>query len=175
MEQGRIFLGGPVSLPFPGQHVDQNGIVEPFHPFQGLLQEGEIMAVNGANILEAEGLKEHPWRKKPLEGLLGPFRHLQNIAAKVIEPHQKTFQVLLDLVNEFTGDGAGEEIGKRPHVFRDGHFVVVEDHHQVFVQVPGVIEPLVGDAAGHGAVPDDGNDLVMRLPQVTAHGKAEGS
>jgi len=99
---------------------------------------------------------------------------MQNPAAQAIEPLEKSFHVLFHLVDEFAGDGAGEEVGKGPHILGDGHLVIVQYHHQVLVQVPGVVEPLIGDAAGHGPVTDHRDDLVVVLAQITGHGKTKG-
>ena len=76
-------------------------------------------------------------------------------------------------MQDFVGHGTRQEFGKRAHIFGDGHLVVVQDDHQIFIQMASLIQSFVGETTGHRAVTDHGNDLVVRLLQVPGHVKAE--
>ena len=65
-----------------------------------------------------------------------------------------------------------EVAGERADVGSDRHPVVVEDHDDRGAEATGLVDRLEGDAAGHGAVADDGDDLAV-LPRAVAHGLLE--
>ena len=50
-----------------------------------------------------------------------------------------------------------------PHVGIDGHAVVVEDDDQRLSAGAGVVQPLIGQPAGEGTVPDQGQDAVVLM------------
>ena len=58
----------------------------------------------------------------------------------------------------------GQMVGHPAHVGGDGHAVVVEDDQQLPAAVPGVGQPLIGQSAGEGSVPYQGNHSVA-FPQ----------
>ena len=64
--------------------------------------------------------------------------------------------------------------GKTPYIFPDGHFIVVEDHHHGLLAHGGIVESLVGHAAGGGAVADEGHHLVILPQQGSRPGHAQG-
>ncbi len=66
-----------------------------------------------------------------------------------------------------------EKGGEGAHVGRDRHLVVVEDHDQVFFQVPRLVEPLEGEAGGERAVADHRHDLLVAADGVAGGGHAE--
>ena len=173
VEQRGVRLGRRIPLPLLGQHVDQHRVVEALHVFQGLQQKRDVVAVDGAYVLEAERLEKHPRGEEPLERLLGPLGNLQRALAEHREPLEERLQLLLGLVHELRGDGARQQVRQRADVLRDGHLVVVQDHHQVLVQLAGVVQRLEGDPPRHGAVPDDGDHLVVLAGQVARHTEAE--
>jgi hypothetical protein len=57
-----------------------------------------------------------------------------------------------------------------PDVRGDRHLVVVQDDDQVPIRVPCVVQRLVGQPAGHGAVADHGDHLEVLASQVTPGG-----
>ena len=92
--------------------------------------------------------------------------------------HRDTFQrgLHLGLGMEILGVDAqaGQVVGDLAHIFRDGHFVVVEDDDQV-IEHPDVVHALVDHAAGERAVADDGHHLA-RLPlDLFGAGNADGN
>ena len=73
---------------------------------------------------------------------------------------------------------AGDEprqIGRhRPGRRRDRHVVVVEDDDEPRAHRPGVVHRLIGHAGRHGAVADDGHDIVDLVRKIARHRHAEG-
>ena len=60
------------------------------------------------------------------------------------------------------------------HIGVDGHAVVIEDDDEGLAGGSGVVESLVGKAAGEGPVPDEGQDLVVLVLQRPGPGHAQG-
>ncbi len=63
---------------------------------------------------------------------------------------------------------------KRPHVFGDGHGIVVEYDDEVPPELSGVIQPLKGQPARKGPVADDGHHVAVVPLQTAGFGKAQG-
>ena len=60
-----------------------------------------------------------------------------------------------------------EILRHRAHVGSDGHLVVVQDDDEVAPRCAGVVEPLVGEAAGEGSVAEHGDDAEAFLVEIT--------
>ncbi|MNC61101.1 hypothetical protein D3C75_1110260 [compost metagenome] len=58
------------------------------------------------------------------------------------------------------------------HIGGDGHFIVIENHHEILPLVADMVHGLEGHAAGHGAVADHRHHFVGLLLQVPGAGKA---
>jgi hypothetical protein len=61
-----------------------------------------------------------------------------------------------------------------PHVGVDAHVVVVEDHQEALgLQIARLVQPLEGEAGGHGAVSNDGDAGVVLVLEVAGLRHAE--
>ena len=63
--------------------------------------------------------------------------------------------------------------GKRPDIARDGHLVVVQNHHHGRLQLSGMIERLKRHATRKSRIANDRDDLFIATAQVARHGKTE--
>ena len=72
-----------------------------------------------------------------------------------------------------TGPQMGQIPGHCPHVFGDGHLVVVQNDHQV-VQGGNVVHSFVDHAAGESAVSDDGHHPARLALELFGPGHADG-
>ena len=59
----------------------------------------------------------------------------------------------------------GQVVGHTAYILGDRHAVVIEDDQQLLAALSGVGQPLVGQPAGEGTVPDQGQHLIV-LPQL---------
>ena len=50
-----------------------------------------------------------------------------------------------------------------PHIFGDGHPIVIEHHDQRFAALARIGQPLIGQSTGERAVPDQRDDMVVLL------------
>lgn len=51
-----------------------------------------------------------------------------------------------------------------PHVFGNGHLIVIEDHNEIIPRFSGIVQSFIGQPAGHGSVPYNGNGKMLLVP-----------
>lgn len=166
--------GGLIAAALFGDDVENDGFVALLQVLQALDERGKIVSIDGAVVTKAELLEE-------------------NIR------HEHVFGVALDLVNEFTGLGAGdlfdeagrsfadaivggmslegvEILSESADVFVDRPFVIVEDDDAALGGGGDVIKSLQGGAAGEGGVTGDGDDVVILALEIAtgAHPESGG-
>uniref|UniRef100_A0A0A9DP90 Uncharacterized protein n=1 Tax=Arundo donax TaxID=35708 RepID=A0A0A9DP90_ARUDO len=150
-----------------------------------LLEDGDevvdAVAVDGADVVEPELLEERGSR-----GADHAARVIVHLGGDLVRGAADLLGDGLCGLSEAAELGAGLELGERPAERADGlggavhggggegHLlVVVEDHDHVGVEVAGVVHSLVRLAGGHGAVADDGDDVVLAAEEVTRHRHAQ--
>jgi hypothetical protein len=85
-------------------------------------------------------------------------------------------QLLAELAKALVGAPRSQprQIGAhRPARRCDRHVVVVEDDDQPRTQRACIVQRLIGHAGRHGAVADDGDDIVAPTGEIARHGHAE--
>ena len=129
------------------------------------------MSVNGPQVGKAQFLEDGGGHHQIFNAALQAAQNLDHITAEfhVFEP---TLKVMLNLVIGFPSTQLVEILTHSAHVFRNGHFVIVEHHNHFFVQCTSVIQCLEGHAAGHGAIANNSHHIVILLLQVPGHGHA---
>ena len=70
---------------------------------------------------------------------------------------------LLEMVVGGLGADLAQMAVHRPHVGVDGHAVVVEKDDQGLAGGTGVVEALIGQSPGQGAVPDQRQNTVIQV------------
>jgi hypothetical protein len=162
-------LGRLEALALDGVDVDDHRPVGLQRLRKRTAQGGHVVAVDHAHVGEVELLEEEPRRPVGLHRGL----HLGS------EPLDPAAQAERQVGEPLLGAGAGlvqarvepdplEVAGDRPDVRRDRHAVVVEHDHDRRLQPARVVERLIGDPAGEGAVADHGDDLAV-LADALAH------
>ena len=162
-------------VPFPlgGEHMDEHRLIQLLGLFKGFHQGSQVVAVHRSQVFKAEVFEEHPGHKEVLEAVLETAHRPGHTAADGRQPFQEVFHFRFHpgiggIRPEF------RKIGRQgPHVFGNGHFVVIEDHDQLLVEIPGVVQPFHGFPAGKGSVPDDGNHIVVVPGQVPGTGDSQ--
>jgi hypothetical protein len=160
---------------FLGEGVDDHGPAEALGAVEGLGELGDVVAVDGADVLDAE-VGEHALRGEGvLEAGLGGVEALVRGAAE----HGDAFDELLDLLERGLVAGveaqAGEALGEAADGGRVGAAVVVDDDDEFEVVAGGdVVERLPAHAAGEGAVADEGHDVPVGAGEGVGLGEAVG-
>ena len=133
------------------------------------------MAVDRSEILESERFEEtqvlvahHHGFHDPLRVVNRRIDDLADHGDAVDVPH-----VLFRALVSGTDSQVRQVGGKRAHVRRNAHLVVVQDHRQLGVRVPGVIQRFVAHAACHCAVAGYGNHVVVLFPEITCARNSE--
>ena len=153
-----VCLGGGIATTLLGEHVDHDGSIPPGGIAQGLLDGGDVMAVDGSGIANAEGLEEGVRSDKltqsagdTVDARIGHFAHGWDLPEDVPEALAR-----LDI-------GRVEpQARQRLRQLRDGRgitaAIVVEDDDHPSSGMTEVVERLVGHPASEGSVTDDGHD-----------------
>ncbi len=153
------------------EHVEQDGVVEGLEKLEGLDQQRKVVAVDGAEVFQAELLKEDGGPQHAFGGFFGAAHDFDGgLAAEAFdEARGAVVQMLVVLV----GDDAVEVAGHGADVAVDGPLVVVEDDDHALGLLGDVVERLKGDAVGEGGVAGDGDDVLVAAGQVAGHGHAQ--
>ncbi|KAF5028891.1 hypothetical protein DSECCO2_654340 [anaerobic digester metagenome] len=78
---GGVVLGRSVTAPLLGQHVDEDRPVDLLDFLEDLNQPRRVVAVDGAQVVETEGLEQHAGREKTFKRLLAPTHVTHEVAA----------------------------------------------------------------------------------------------
>ena len=163
-----------VALALLGDHMDQDRPrLHPAHIAQHGQQVIEIMAVDGADIVEAQLLEQRAAGPEAARELFRPG------GAALPAPRQ-------DFVGEMLRPTAEAAIGaarNQPRQMgahgadgrRDRHVVVVQNHDQARIHGAGIVHRLIGHAGAHGAVANHSDHIVVAAAQIAGHGHAEPS
>ena len=153
------------------EDVQQDGVVEGLEELEGLNEQRKIVAVDGAEVLQAELLKEDGGPQHAFGGLFGAAHHFDGgLAAEALDEARGAFvQVLVVLV----GDDAVEVAGDGADVAVDGPLVVVEHDDQALGLLGDVVQRLESDAVGEGGVAGHGDHVLVAAGQVAGHGHAQ--
>ena len=160
-----------VALALAGDDVDQHrALMGVAHILQHGQQMVEIMAVDRADIVEAELLEHRPAGPEAPGVFLGPCGLLLEVT------RQHLGQLLCGIAQGEVGPPGDEtrQIGTHRADRRgDGHVVVVENDDQARVLGTRIVHRLVGHAGGHGAVADHRDDVVVAPLEIPRDGHAE--
>jgi putative MATE family efflux protein len=163
VELVRVLLREGVAPALHGLHVDHHRALELPGPGQHVDQPVQVVAVDGPQVGEAHVLKQ---------GAAGPQGLFQGRLDLVVEPVQRVLHGVLSEqapvpLLEMVVGGLGADLAQmavhRPHVGVDGHAVVVEKDDQGLAGGTGVVEALIGQSSGQGAVPDQRQNTVIQV------------
>ncbi len=172
----RVRLREGAAAALLGYHMQQHGHAHVPRPGDGALERGDVVPVDGAEVVEAEVVEHVLGQNRALDSLLDPVGdvvHRLHLADGAAVPALEGEVAWLDA-------HAAEQPGHAADVGAYAHGVVVEDDHQRLPALPGVGEALVGEAAGERAVADDSDYVVVppeagpRAGHAQGHGDAVG-
>ena len=165
--QGVVF-GGGITFAFFGDDMQEAWAGDVLEAFQGFHQHVDVMAVDGADVVEAKLFKQGAGDDHAFHVFFSPAGKFPD-AGHFAEGF---FAFLADGGVEFARQYLGQVVVHRADVGRDGHVVVVEDDEQVGVDGPGMVHGLEGHAAGDAAVADDGDHLFVLALELGGNGHA---
>ena len=146
-----VRFGRRIALALAGDHVQKLRPARDAQAAERSHERGQVVAVDGANIVEAEFFEQRARQHHALQVLFGAacqFPHgghaLQHFLARA-----------LDGGVDAASEQLGEVVGKGTNVFADRHVIVVQHHEQVGVQAASVVHRFEGEARRHGAIAND--------------------
>ena len=170
-----VVLGRRVAAALLGEHVDDDRAVDRGGVGERLLEAGDVVAVEGADVAHAEVLEERRRLEDLADGGLGAVDAAFEVAADHRQFAQHLLEAGLLAAVDRVRPEARQALAEARHGGGVAAAVVVEDDDDVAAGVAEVVETLVGHAAGHRAVADDGDDATLRVAlQVLGGGQPVG-
>ena len=152
-------LGRLVALALDGLDVDDDRAARVDRLADALAQGVHVVAVDDADVGEAQLLEEHARHEQRLHRFLDVLAEAVRLLADGGDAGDAALDVLAQTGERRVEADAVEVELQGAHVGADRHLVVVEDHDQRRAQVPGLVERLEGDAAGERAVAEHADDV----------------
>ena len=115
------------------------------------------MAVDGTNVIKPELFKNSARHYHAFDVLFctaGKLFNRRNVA-------QQLFTAIADFIEKVTGKQTGQVTVQCTDVFRDRHLIVVKHHHQVFVNVPCMVQRFKRHTCCHRTVADNSNHFTV--------------
>ena len=171
-----VLLGVRVAEPLLGDHVHEHRPAEVPGPPQRGLQQPLVVAVDGADVLQAQVLEHHLRLQDVLDALLDAVQRAVQRRADQRGAGQRGLDVVQHVLVALGDPDRGQVLGQAADRRLVGPAVVVDDHDQPGVLGRGdVVQRLPGHAAGQRAVADDGDHGPVRLAaQLVRLGQAVG-
>ena len=160
VEGVRVRLGRLVALALDGLHVHHDRAARVDGLADALAQRVHVVAVDDADVGEAQLLEEHARHEQRLHRLLDVLAEAVGLLADGRDARHAALEVLAQPRERRVEADAVEVELQGADVGADRHLVVVEDHDQRRAQVPGLVHRLEGDAAGERPVAEHADDVV---------------
>ena len=163
MELPGLLLGKGIALSLDGMHMQQHRPAHIPGQHQHLGQRLHVVAVHRPHIGKAHVLKHRA------AGQQGFFQGRFHIVAHGVHPlaglaaGEHLAIAPLELVILRRAAQPGQVPGQAAHVGVNGHAVVVEKDDQGLAGGTGVVEALIGQSSGQGAVPDQRQNTVIQV------------
>ncbi len=144
--------------------VQDHRLVLRLEELEGLDQQRQIVAVDGAEVAEAELLEDHAAADESLGCLLRLARNVpRSFAAEAFE---QTGGAIMQADVGGVGGDLVEVLGDGADVLVDGPLVVVEDDDHALGLRGDVVEGLERDAVGEGSVAGERDDVFLAAGHV---------
>ena len=127
------------------------------------------MPVHRSEIIETQLLEEGTGSKHAFDVFLGASCHFQHGR----HPTEHAFTAFPDTGEESARQQLGQMGRQGADVRRNRHFVIVQYHQQVGLQMAGMIERFERHAGGHGAIADHRHHLAVAVRLLGGDGHAQ--
>ena len=170
---GRIVFCRGVALALARADVQQHGHVQFLGGLKMLFQLKNVVPVDGAYVVELEGLEQNARSEERLEADLALADDVHD-GFTLGQAGEHARHMLLDVHDRAVGEVAAEKAGKRARILGNGHLVVVQDDDEPFAHAARLVQRFQRHAAGKGAVADDGHHMFLSASEIARRGHAEG-
>ncbi|MNW54116.1 hypothetical protein D3C74_317040 [compost metagenome] len=157
---GDVLLGRGVPATLLGDDVHDHGGPVRAGPHERVLERLDVVAVDGADVLDAQVLEHALGCDDVLEALLEPVQPLVREPAGGARARERALAPVEEVLVAARGAQRRQVVRHAADGRRVGAAVVVDDDHQAPVLALGdVVERLPGHAARERAVADDRDDV----------------
>ena len=163
VEVSRILFCRSVTLSLGRDHMHQNRSLQVIGIVKGLHQKIQPVAVDGADILESKGLKEHARGKEGDKRVLALSEEIQNVLPHPRKGPDEVLQFPAKIDESFARHLAADKGGEGPNIGGDAHGIVIEDNNEVPLCMTGLVQTFKGHAGCHGSISND-RDHSIPLP-----------
>ena len=155
----RVRLRGSIALSLHRHHMHNDRAMKILRPAQRRFECLFIVAVHRPDIVKPEIVKYTGRQKARFDALLEPVQLF--IGVRVLFHHT----AVRPLEAEISGARAcaAEQSRHAADIFVDGHAVVVENDHGSLAACTEIAQSLKAQAAGHRAVANDGDNVVISV------------
>ena len=173
VEFRRVFLCKTVALSLFRHHMDHHRLPQ----FSGRAEQGDqsrqIMTVCRSQVGKAHVFKNGRRQQQALELVFYPAAEAVDGVAAGQTLHDAPVGPLgIQII--VAGAQAGQVAGQAAHIFSDGHGIVVDDDHHGLAADGGIVQALIGHAAGQSAIADHGDHIVIFMQPGPRPGHAQG-
>ena len=159
---GLVPFGRVVAEALAGDDVHDHGAAELLGRGERLLDGRLVVALDRADVLQAQILEEALRRQGVLHALLHGVQRVVDRGADAAHAVEALLHRVEELLVARARAQRGEVVGQPADRRGVGAAVVVHDHHDAAVGARGdVVQRLPGHAAGQGAVADDRHDVTV--------------
>ncbi len=130
------------------------------------------MPVHRPKIRKAELFEQNAVDQRVFQGVSHFCQPVHHAVADSGDLLKSPLELVLKAVVAFGNAQFAEVVFKAARALPDRHFIIVEDDDGLCLGIAQVVQRLVSKTAGHGAVADDGNRLVVFALQVSGGAKA---
>ena len=166
MERLRSFLRRRISLPLPGQHVDDTGVVQTLRVLEYLHELPDVVPVHGSQIGDAHIFKQHSRKDQLFDPVLCASQALHQGFSDGRDRAETLRQLLLETVVSLSCADTAQILRHPAHIFRDGHLIIVQHDDKVLLQSRRIVQGFIGHSPGEGAVADHREDVIILVQQV---------
>ena len=173
VKSGRMLHRRLISLPLHGLHMNHDGAGIALCFPEDLRHLGNVMPVYRTDILDPQIFEEHPRDNDLLDAVLCIADAVDHPVAVYRDLVERVFHTALQ-VRIGVGRAQTAQVNRKAaHIFRDGHFVVIENNNEIGLELRRVVQRLIRHAAGKRTVPDHGDNAVGIPAQVPRPGIAQ--
>ncbi|MNC49183.1 hypothetical protein D3C75_983410 [compost metagenome] len=128
------------------------------------------MAVNRTQISEAQFLKEYTGDHHIFKTVLKLLGCLGQLSANCRNSSQQSFNFIFRTQIMAVRTDLAQIIVHCPYIRSDGHFVIIQNDHQLAAFMANMIQCFKSHPSGQGTIADYSDNLVVLSFEVTGHG-----
>ncbi len=133
-----------------------------------------IMAVHRTQVSEAQFFKEYTGNHHIFKAVLQLLGCLGQLPANCRNSSQQSFNLIFRTQIMAVRTDFAQIIMHCPYIGSDGHFIIIQNDHQLAAFMANMIQCFKGHPAGQGTIADYSDNFVVLALKVTCHRHTHG-